>query len=74
MLLPYCSAHRRALPRGFQARPAAGGVLMAIEFQCPLVCGGRGTGIRPRESSDTDGVRIGDRGECRLGDPCGYVI
>jgi hypothetical protein len=47
---------------------------MAIEFQCPLVCGGRGTGIRPRESSDTDGVRIGDRGECRLGDPCGYVI
>jgi hypothetical protein len=67
-------AHRRALPRGFQARPPARRVLLEIEFQRLLMGGGRGTGIRPRQHGDADGVRIRDRGDCGLGDPRHYIV
>ena len=47
---------------------------MEIEFQRPLMCGGRGAGIRPRQHGDADSVRIRDRGDCGLGHPRRYIV
>lgn len=47
---------------------------MEIEFQRLLTGGGHGTGIRPRQHGDADGVGIRDRGHCGLGHPRRYIV